>query len=363
VQFLLVAIRVAVLLLGIFGVWSVMASSVRTVILPRAVTSRITSFVFRTMRRLYELWIGKGATYERRDQVMASLAPFSLIALLITWLAILVASYTAIFWGLGHPAFEAFQLSGSSIVALGDVPRDLPSGVALLTESVFGLIELALLITYLPAMYAAFQRRESMVTKLEVRAGSPPSGVAMLERFHRLHRIERLSQETWEQWENWFADLEESHTSLPALNWFRSPQPQRSWITAAGAVLDAASLYASTLAIEHDAHADLAIRAGYIALRHIAAFFRLPFNPDPQRGDPISIAREEFDAAYDALQHAGLPVRRDRDQAWEDFAGWRVNYDDVLIALADQISAPYAPWSSDRGMVRRPNALRALVGF
>lgn len=34
--------------------------------------------------------------------------------------------------------------------------------------------------------------------------------------------------------------------------------------------------------------------------------------------------------------------------AWRDFAGWRVNYDTVLVALAGLTMAPYAPWSSDR---------------
>jgi hypothetical protein len=190
----------------------------------------------------------------------------------------------------------------------------------------------------------------------------------MLERVHRLRGLDSLSEEVWQQWEDWFVDVGESHTSLPALSFFRSPEPQRSWVTAAGAVLDAASLYASTLDVDfrerghHDTHADLCIRAGYITLRQVCKFFRLPYNPHPERGDPISIAREEFVAAYDRLRDAGLPLKPDRDQAWHDFAGWRVNYDDALLALAQLVSAPYAPWSSDRGALRRPSMLRGLIG-
>jgi hypothetical protein len=33
--------------------------------------------------------------------------------------------------------------------------------------------------------------------------------------------------------------------------------------------------------------------------------------------------------------------------AWRGFAGWRVNYDTVLLALAALTMAPEAPWSSD----------------
>ena len=38
----------------------------------------------------------------------------------------------------------------------------------------------------------------------------------------------------------------------------------------------------------------------------------------------------------------------DRDQAWRDFAGWRVNYDQTLLALAVLLDVPYAPWTADR---------------
>jgi hypothetical protein len=135
-------------------------------------------------------------------------------------------------------------------------------------------------------------------------------------------------------------------------------------VTASGAVLDAASLYASTLEGEHDVRADLCIRAGYLALRQISKSFGLSFDADPRPGDPISIARAEFDAAYEELRAAGLPVRADAERAWNDFAGWRVNYDAVLVGLAALVSAPYAPWSSDRGAVRRrPSPLRAMLGL
>jgi hypothetical protein len=47
---------------------------------------------------------------------------------------------------------------------------------------------------------------------------------------------------------------------------------------------------------------------------------------------------------------AGVPLKADHDQAWRDFAGWRVNYDAALIGLAALTMAPEAPWSSDRSL-------------
>src|SRR5205814_3920771 len=127
-----------------------------------------------------------------------------------------------------------------------------------------------------------------------------------------------------ESWEVWFADIEESHTSLAALTFFRSPKPERSWVTAAGAVMDAAALVTSTVDLAHDPAADLCIRAGYLALRHISDYFYVPYDPDPRPDDPISITRAEYDAARDELATNGVPLKSDREQAWRDFAGWRV---------------------------------------
>jgi hypothetical protein len=212
------------------------------------------------------------------------------------------------------------------------------------SEATIGLILVALLIAYLPTMYAAFSRRETAVTMLEVRADNPPSAVEMILRFHRIHGLDQLGEQ-WKAWEIWFADIEESHTSLPALVFFRSPRADRTWVTAAGAVLDAASLTLSTVDIPNDASAALCIRAGYLALRRIADFFGMPYDPAPRPGDPISVSRAEFDVACRRLAEAGVPLKSDLEQAWRDFAGWRVNYDSVLLDLAGLTMAPSAPWS------------------
>jgi hypothetical protein len=197
-------------------------------------------------------------------------------------------------------------------------------------------------------MYSAFSRREQVVNMLEVRAGSPPSALEMLLRFHRNQGLEKLS-DYWQVWEAWFADIEESHTTLPALIFFRSPRPENSWVTAAGAVLDAAAITLSTIEIPYEVSAALSIRAGFLALRRIADYFDIPNPHDPHYpATPICIERAEYDEVVDQLAKAGLPIKADREKAWRDFAGWRVNYDRALILLCGLVMAPQAPWSSDR---------------
>ncbi len=333
--------------------WTLL-SAVRTVILPRSAQSRLSQIVFRSVRWVFSLVTGPRRSFDWRDRVMAHFAPVGLLVLVAAWLTLVTLGFMVMFWAVEQEGWgRAFHVSGSSLLTLGFASVE-ATGLRLMAfvESALGLALVALLITYLPAIYGAFSRRETQVALLEVRAGTPPSAVTMLVRFHRIGQLHRLT-ELWRSWEVWFAEVEESHTSFPALTFFRSPQPDRHWLTAAGTVLDAASLTQSVLDIERDPEAALAIRAGFISLRRIADFFGVEYDPDPSQGDPVSISRPEFDHALDELAEAGLPVIADRDQAWLDYAGWRVNYDAVLLALAEITMAPYAPWVSDRSGPRR----------
>src|SRR5262249_17290317 len=130
--------------------------------------------------------------------------------------------------------------------------------------------------------------------------------------------------------------------------------------TASGAILDTAALRLALLDIPWTPDAATCIRAGYLALRAIADNFQIPYDPDPKPDDPISITKTEFLEGYDHIAEAGVPVKEDREQAWRDFAGWRVTYDTVLLTLAGLVMAPYAPWSSDRSPTRphRPPIVR-----
>ena len=344
-------VRVVLFLLGLFVVLAVFFSAVQTVVIPRGIPARITRFVFLAMRVLFRMRARPGLAYEKRDRVMALYGPISLLVLLLTWIALVIGGYTLMYWALGErPLREAFELSGSSVTTLGfDSPDSIGESLLVVTEATVGLILLALLITYLPSIYGVFSRREHLVAGMEVRAGSPPSAVEILSRAWRVDGLSKINV-LWRRAEQWFLEIQETHMSFPAVVFFRSPEPDHSWVTAAGAILDSASLLLSTVDLPRDPNAAYCIRAGYLALRRIARFFRIPFDPDPHPDDPISVSRDEFDDACDAMAEQGVPLVSDRDQAWRDFVGWRVKYDRVLIALAGLTMAPPAPWSSDRSI-------------
>jgi len=360
---LLIILRILAFLAGFIIVLGVLNSAIRSFVLPRSAPDKLARITFLGMRVLFGWRASKLQTYLERDRIMALFAPVSLVTLPAVWLAGILLGYMGMFWAVqNNSLLGLFKISGSSLFTLGYATLDDPLTTLLIfSEAALGLCLIALLIAYLPIMYAAFSRREAAVTLLEVRAGPPPSAIDIVNSVHRIHGMDQLHN-VWATWEAWFADLEESHTSLGALVFFRSPQPQRSWVTAAGTVLDAASLAASTLDILHDAQADLCIRAGFLALRYICDFFNIKYNPNPAPTDPISISREEFDAACEEMAQAGIPLKPDREQAWRDFAGWRVNYDTTLLALAGITMAPSARWSSDRatkiGDLPLPNMIK-----
>jgi hypothetical protein len=364
----MVVLQVLAVVGGIAVVLLTVRSAVRTILVPRPLQALLSRAVFVLTRRLFRLRAGERHDYRHRDRVMAFYAPVALVTLLATWLALILLGFTAILWGLGvSPLREALVTSGSSLFTLGfERPGGLAAELAAICEAAIGLFLLALLITYLPSLYAAFQRREAGVSKLQVRAGMPPSGVYLIELAWIVGSLEAL-RDLWSSWEDWFVDVDESHSTFPALAFFRSPHSDESWITAAGAILDGASLYVSSVDVgTRTPEPEYMIRSGYLCLRHIADFFGLPVDHDPRPDDPISVTRQEFDGAFERLVAAGVPMKPDRDRAWRDFAGWRVNYDAALIGLARLTMAPPAAWSSDQvtdanfvpPVIRRPPSPR-----
>lgn len=354
-------LRVLAFLVGMWLVAVAVRSAVRTFLLPRAAPDVVAFGVFRLLRTLYNLRLFRVTEYRDRDRIMAYYGPSAILMLLVAWLFLALIGYTLMFWAIDastlglDPWLAALTLSGSSLFTLGYAPVTvLPEKILTFTEAALGPLLIALLIGYMPTVYTAFSKREALVNLLEIRAGDPPSATDLIIRYSRLHGVSRIV-EMWVQWEVWFSELEETHTSLAMLNFFRSSQPQHSWVTAAGAVLDGAAMMISAVDAPTNVQANLCIRAGYTALRRISDYFGVAYNPDPKPDDPISVSRESFERALEILATEGVPVKPDHEQAWKDWSGWRVNYDVPLLALARLTMAPPAPWSSpDMPEQRRP---------
>ncbi len=351
----MVAVRVLAFVAGATFVLFVISAAVRTVVVPRAEQVSLNRVAFHVMRRLFDLHARRQRDWIDEDRVLARYAPFTLMTLPILWVVGLIVGFTLMFWAIDVGTLEeCLELSGSSVTTLGF--RSAGSAwatVIAIVEALFGLLIVALLIAFLPTLYGLFSRREVLIANVHTLAepgedpdhphGQPPSPESLIVRAHAIGRLGELD-DVWEEWAVYFHELEEAHTSFPALNFFRSIRPNRSWVLAAGVVLDSAALLQSTVVVPSSYQAQMMIRSGFTALRRIGDFYAIPYDPEPRPGDPIDLPRARFEALYDRLVVAGVPVREDREQAWADFAGWRVNYDAVLVGLIHLTSAPPSSW-------------------
>jgi hypothetical protein len=343
------------LIIGLGGLTIValtVISAAQTFVVPRGTPLRLTRWVLLGVWAVFHVLTWPARDYRTRDRVMAMFAPFALLILPLVWLALVTVGFSAVYWSLGvRPWQAALFESGSALLTLGfHNPGSVPAGVLEMLEAAFGLGLIALLIAYLPSIYATYSRRELLVTALETEAGTPPSASELLDRLLRIRGLPLL-ETYWNDWTKWFNELEETHATTPILVFFRSPSPDRSWVTAAGAVLDSAALVVSAFdPEEHIGHcnAEICIRAGYLALRRTGDYFAMPYDADPRPGDGIAVRREEFDEVCDGLVDAGAKLRDDRDEAWRDFVGWRVTYEGALLRFSSLCMAPSAPWSADR---------------
>jgi hypothetical protein len=356
-----IVLRVLAIPLGLWIVGGTFLSAIKLVVIPRGTSQRITRFVFVMVRRIIETFGHERQDFLTRDKWLSMYAPVALIMMPIVWLALLTLGFGFLHWAAVGRAFtDAILVSGSSMLTLGVAfNRSIPDAMISFVQAATGIVVGALLISYLPTLYQSYQRREALVGMLESRAGIPPSPHEVLVRYQRIFALDYIEEDLFLRWEQWFIEVEESHTAVAALVFFRSPRPERSWITAGGAVLDTAAIYLSCVDRPFSGRAALSLRTGFLALRRIADYFGLPYDPNPKPTDPISVTRREFDLMLVELEAAGVPLKADREKAWRDFAGWRVNYDTVLVSLAHLIVAPEGRWSSDRQGTRMlPQAWR-----
>lgn len=348
----MLVVRIIVGLLGGFLATATLGSAVRTVVVPRGEQTFVARLTVLPLRKIFNVAARMARDEVGEDAIKARFGPVVLMTFPFVWASGVITGCAGIFWALGvEPFRDAVVLSGSSLTTLGfRSTDDLPTLTLSIIEGIVGLGLVALLISFLPTIYGAFSRRENAVAKLHLRATDSdgvPSASSLLVRRHQIDSLDDLSP-MWDEWEDWFVEVEETHTSFPILVFFRSPVPDRSWIASAGIALDSAALYCSLLDVHREFRAMLMIRTGTLSLRRVCDFFGFAYDPDPAPTDPIGITRADFDEVADLFIGVGMPVVADLDQAWRDFAGWRVNYDVPLRSLATFIDPPVVPWATDR---------------
>ena len=324
------------------------ASAVKTFMIPRATYSKLNRVVAMSVYGLFRMVTGRVDNLARREAIFAVSAPAFLLSLLTTWLACLFAGYALLLWPTARSFPLALRESGSSLFTLGfALPTGPGSSAIVFIAAASGLAVLALMISYLPLLYAAFNRRETLVTMLEALAGAPPWGPELLARQAVIDNSAVLPT-LYTRCTEWAADIAESHVNYRPLVYFRSPDTEASWLLSLLAVLDGAALHLALNPSSAPYEARPLLRVGYVTMRKLAANLGLPVPDDPRPDDPIELTRAEFDEAVQWLRHAGWQPERSSDDAWPHFHGWRVNYEAAAYGLALHLDLPPALWSGPR---------------
>jgi len=323
------------------------------------VGSWLTRFVDKAVNGLFRIATAPVKSYRRRDQILAAEAAVLLLAQLGAWLLVFYLGYALLFWPFVPDITAALITAGTGLWGIGGIGSAEVTGagprVIQDLSALSGIITITLQISYLPTLYGAFNRRENEISLLTARAGIPSWGPELLARTRYalgsgLSTIDTLP-DLYERWEAWAADLAESHTTYLPLVRFRSPKPRSSWVVSLLAVLDSAALYLSlSPGSAPEVEARLCLRSGLICLGEVARAMGLnaPVADAPDMAAGLELTYEDFLEAVERLREVDFPIERDPAEAWQDFSGWRVNYEKAAYAIALAVSAVRAPWSGPR---------------
>jgi len=339
-------VHVLVALAGALAILTALLEAVKAFVVPRGLSVPFTRLVLRSV-----FWSVRTLAYLRgardratRDAYTAYSAPIGVLMLPAAWLVASLLGYAGIFWAVdGGPFGRAFVVSGSSLFTLGfDRPPGVGGAITAFSESAVGLGLLAIVISYLPSLNTAFARRESVVATLDARAGTPPDAVTLIERHHVFAGIEHLDV-LWPEWEKWIVEVGESHFTHPMLAFFRSSDPEHSWVTAIVALLDAANFRLSAVQASGagNAGAWMFYRAGIGVVARLSGFFGRRIRVEEHR---TIHTRAEFEAVLARFREIGVPVVEDWDGAWERFARRRAEYEPVIERLSALVDAPPSEW-------------------
>jgi voltage-gated potassium channel Kch len=365
-------VRILGALVGVVLIVLVLLDTFETILQPRRVTHR-----FRFARFFYRwnwtLWASVARRIprgKRREAFLALFGPLSLLALFLTWgiglilgFALLHASAaTALHTADTHINFFTYlYLSGTTFFTLGygDVtPADHFGRVLAVIESGLGFAFLAVVIAYLPGITQAFSRRETTISLLDARAGSPPTAAQVLVRAARADTFEGL-QSFLVEWEQWSAELLESHLSFPVLIYFRSQHDNQSWLAALTCMLDTTALLMAGMKGCNPYRAQLT----FAMARHAAVDLAVIFHISPQLPAHDRLPADQLQKLHRTLGEAGVSLRDDAELA-PKLAELRAMYEPFVNALAVKFLLtlpPIAPpgesidnWQRSPGMPRAP---------
>jgi len=343
----------------------ILVEGFETVVQPRRVTRK-----YRISRLYYlafwAIWRWAAATQfgssKRRAAFLSAFGPLSLLGVFTTWVTGLILGFAILQWslhdaisinvaaGTGPVTFETYlYLSGTTFFTLGygDVTPTHPIGQFLaVVEAGLGFGFLAAILSYLPALFQAYSRREVTISLLDARAGSPPSAAQLILRAARADSCEALGPFLGE-FERWAAELLESQLSFPVLAYYRSQHDNQSWLAALTTVLDTCAVLMTQVTEGNTYQAEVTFAIARHAAVDLALILRAKA-PDPTK--PIErLSSEQFGALRSAMESAEVPLR-EVDGAEKALREMRGTYEPFLHGLAERLLLTVPPLMTADGV-------------
>jgi hypothetical protein len=287
------------------------------------------------------------------DTMLGIFGPLGLLTILGTLSVGVILSFSGLHWansttlGGSHPSSFAKDLYFSAgaffSASTPSLPGDAFGKAMQVAEAATGFGFLAIAIGYLPALFQAFSRRETAVSRLDPRAGSPPSAAALLERSGRRGGWSDLD-EYLREWESWTAELMETHLSYPILGYFRSQHVNQNWLAALTTIVDAcayAIAYGPKEAVEA---AELTFAIGRHALADLAYALASHRGSDAEtEAAQARLTAEDLVDLCARLDGSGLHSQP-TEAAAEKLTKLRKAYEPNAIVLAEQLALPLPRW-------------------
>lgn len=335
-----------------------------SIVLPRRVARRFR-FTRIIIRGMWRVWSGsmqrlpgdgdrEGVSLG--DRALGIFGPLMLLVLIMIWATMLVVGFALLLWADGAAAVaghtmtlgRALYLSGTTFFTLGigDVTPTTAAGRSLVVlEAGIGFSFLALIIGYIPPIISRFGDRETEITLLDARAGSPPSAVELLCRLEG-EQSRVLLDCYLQDWERWTASLLESHLSYPILSYFRSQHERQSWLATLTLVLDTCALVLVGAGDKDGLFPIQQARLTFAIARHTVGDLAQVLNAPPK-----SHADDRLPPA--ALEHARLLLERhgvflrSGDGAERQLAALRALYEPIVLSLAAHVHVTLPGWLPD----------------
>src|SRR5690242_13231050 len=206
--------RTIELLLGSIIVVSTLVDIFQSVVVPRPTRRalRLAPFLIDGMWPLWK-WIAfRFPSARLRAACLGIYAPLTVVVLLLVWGVALIFGYGLLFLALQsdlqpqlHDLGTALYFAGTSLLTLGFGDIVATGGITRLLALLAAASGLAIasgVISMFFSLYSSLGHREVLVTMLHNRAGSPPSGVTLLETYAHLKMLEELPGFllAWEEW-------------------------------------------------------------------------------------------------------------------------------------------------------------------